>query len=174
MAQALRDWVQWLVGTFRLDGLRVDTVKHVPKSFWSTFQQAANQGARDFGQAGCFLLGEVYSGECVFFPLRLRNTHTNNVQDPVCRRLPKVPGLVPVVPDVPHHRRCRACLVSCLILVTDVFARSASMVNINNRFSEYYNYFTDASVLATFVDNHDVNRFANTQSGAQCCRLGSF
>lgn len=49
--------------TFRLDGLRVDTVKHVPKSFWTDFQTAADNGARDIGQSGCFLLGEIYSGE---------------------------------------------------------------------------------------------------------------
>lgn len=39
------------------------------------------------------------------------------------------------------------------------------MTNLNARYVEYYNYFVDVSVLATFVDNHDVPRFAYSQSG---------
>lgn len=45
--------IQWLVSTTGVDGLRVDTVKHVPKTFWSAYAAAA----------GTFTLGEVYSGD---------------------------------------------------------------------------------------------------------------
>lgn len=45
--------VKWLVTTSGVDGLRVDTVKHVPRTFWSAYAAAA----------GTFTLGEVYSGD---------------------------------------------------------------------------------------------------------------
>ncbi|EFH83295.1 alpha amylase catalytic region [Ktedonobacter racemifer DSM 44963] len=45
--------VSWLVSTTGVDGLRVDTVKHVSKSFWSNYAQSA----------GTFTIGEVYSGD---------------------------------------------------------------------------------------------------------------
>lgn len=49
----LLNQVQWLVNTTGVDGLRVDTVKHVPKWFWSKYAQSA----------GTFTIGEVYSGD---------------------------------------------------------------------------------------------------------------
>ena len=45
----LNDWVKELVNEYDLDGLRVDTVKHIRKDFWPSFAQAA----------GVFTLGEV-------------------------------------------------------------------------------------------------------------------
>ncbi len=45
--------VQWLVKTSGVDGLRVDTVKHVPKSFWSDYAKSA----------GTFTIGEVFNGD---------------------------------------------------------------------------------------------------------------
>lgn len=50
--QTLLDHVRWLVATSGADGLRVDTVKHVPKAFWSEWRAAA----------GRFSLGEVLAG----------------------------------------------------------------------------------------------------------------
>ncbi|KAF8735774.1 hypothetical protein AX14_001492 [Amanita brunnescens Koide BX004] len=47
----LNDWVKELVNEYDLDGLRVDTVKHIRKDFWPGFAQAA----------GVFTLGEVLS-----------------------------------------------------------------------------------------------------------------
>jgi glycosidase len=48
----LLDHVRWLVGTARADGLRVDTVKHVPEDFWRDYQAAA----------GVYTIGEVLDG----------------------------------------------------------------------------------------------------------------
>ncbi|TLD22178.1 hypothetical protein PspLS_07882 [Pyricularia sp. CBS 133598] len=47
----LTDWIKWLVSEFKVDGLRIDTVKHVEKGFWSGFAWAS----------GVYTLGEVYS-----------------------------------------------------------------------------------------------------------------
>ncbi|KAF5001485.1 hypothetical protein FDECE_10923 [Fusarium decemcellulare] len=47
-----QDWAKWLVQEFGFDGLRIDTVKHVEKSFWPDFVSAA----------GVYSIGEVFDG----------------------------------------------------------------------------------------------------------------
>ena len=46
-------WVKWLVSTYSVDGLRVDTVKNVEQDFWPGFNKAA----------GVYALGEVADGD---------------------------------------------------------------------------------------------------------------
>ncbi|KAL8843695.1 MAG: hypothetical protein Q9176_001903 [Flavoplaca citrina] len=50
--QTYGQWISSLVSVFGIDGLRIDTVKHVEKSFWSNFKSAA----------GIYTLGEVFDG----------------------------------------------------------------------------------------------------------------
>ncbi|KNC98759.1 uncharacterized protein SPPG_05741 [Spizellomyces punctatus DAOM BR117] len=45
----LNKWVNWLVKEFNFDGIRVDTVKHVPRSFWPDF--ARSSGVYAIGEA---------------------------------------------------------------------------------------------------------------------------
>ncbi|KAL2807891.1 glycoside hydrolase superfamily [Aspergillus granulosus] len=45
-------WISWLVTEYEFDGLRIDTVKHVEKDFWSGFSSAA----------GVYTIGEVWDG----------------------------------------------------------------------------------------------------------------
>ncbi|KAK2960783.1 putative Alpha-amylase [Blattamonas nauphoetae] len=45
-------WTRWLMTTFNLDGLRVDTIKHVGKPFWKRFVPAVPT----------YLLGETFDG----------------------------------------------------------------------------------------------------------------
>ncbi|KAI9463807.1 glycoside hydrolase family 13 protein [Russula earlei] len=47
----LLDWIHKLVQGYGVDGLRVDTVKHIRKDFWPEFSKAA----------GVFMLGEVFT-----------------------------------------------------------------------------------------------------------------
>ena len=42
-------WIQWLVQTYSIDGLRLDTLKHIRKSFWPRFCKSS----------GVFGIGEV-------------------------------------------------------------------------------------------------------------------
>jgi len=49
----LLDWIRKLVQDYGVDGLRIDTVKHVRKDFWPDFAKAA----------GVFTLGEVFIGD---------------------------------------------------------------------------------------------------------------
>ena len=46
-------WIKQLVTTFSIDGLRIDTVKHVQQTFWPGFNSAA----------GVYCLGEVLDGD---------------------------------------------------------------------------------------------------------------
>lgn len=48
----LLDWIDWLVSTYDIDGLRIDTIPEVPKWFWKEFQK----------RAGCYAVGEVFDG----------------------------------------------------------------------------------------------------------------
>lgn len=45
-------WIKYLVETYSIDGLRVDTVANVEKDFWPLFNKAA----------GVYCVGEVYNG----------------------------------------------------------------------------------------------------------------
>ncbi|KAL8735396.1 MAG: hypothetical protein Q9166_000941 [cf. Caloplaca sp. 2 TL-2023] len=47
-------WIQQLLSNYSIDGLRIDTVKHVEQEFWSSFQEAA---------ANTYMLGEVANGD---------------------------------------------------------------------------------------------------------------
>ncbi|KAJ5622772.1 hypothetical protein N7490_011377 [Penicillium lividum] len=47
------DWVAALVSNYSIDGLRIDTVKHVQESFWPDYNDAA----------GVYCVGEVYDGD---------------------------------------------------------------------------------------------------------------
>ncbi|QSZ30588.1 hypothetical protein DSL72_000145 [Monilinia vaccinii-corymbosi] len=49
----LQTWIAKLVQKFKIDGLRIDTVKHVRKNFWPDFVRSA----------GVWSLGEVLSGD---------------------------------------------------------------------------------------------------------------
>ncbi|KAG4027862.1 hypothetical protein MFRU_026g00440 [Monilinia fructicola] len=46
-------WIKSLVANYSIDGLRVDTVKHVEQNFWPLFNEAA----------GVYCVGEVYDGD---------------------------------------------------------------------------------------------------------------
>jgi len=48
----LYSWIRELVANYSIDGLRLDTVKHIRKDFWPRFCRAA----------GVFALGEVWDG----------------------------------------------------------------------------------------------------------------
>lgn len=49
-------WIQSLVNEYRIDGLRIDTVKHVRKDFWPGFA----------AHSGVYTVGEVYQGDTAY------------------------------------------------------------------------------------------------------------
>ncbi|KAJ4388641.1 hypothetical protein N0V93_006100 [Gnomoniopsis smithogilvyi] len=55
---AFQTWIQDLVYTYGIDGIRIDTVKHVEKSFFPDFIQAS----------GVFGLAEIFDGDPASYP----------------------------------------------------------------------------------------------------------
>jgi alpha-amylase len=53
VAHTFHAWISALVQRFRIDGLRLDVVKHIPKTFWPGFIRAA----------GVWCVGEMFSGD---------------------------------------------------------------------------------------------------------------
>ena len=52
VAQQLIDWIKDIVKKYNFDGIRIDTIMEVPKSFWDKFRTAA----------GVFQIGEAFDG----------------------------------------------------------------------------------------------------------------
>ena len=50
IVKTMQNWIKNLVTTYDIDGIRIDTVKHVRKDFWPAFASAA----------GVYTLGEVF------------------------------------------------------------------------------------------------------------------
>lgn len=42
VAQTLNDWISWMMKEFNIDGIRIDTIPHVPHDFWSGFAKASD------------------------------------------------------------------------------------------------------------------------------------
>ena len=53
MREYLKDWISETVSRFDFDGIRIDTIPHVPKPFWTEYGEAA----------GVFQMGEVFNGD---------------------------------------------------------------------------------------------------------------
>lgn len=51
--KTLLDWIHNLVQKYNIDGIRIDTIPEVPKSFWADFQKSA----------GVYAVGEVFDGD---------------------------------------------------------------------------------------------------------------
>ena len=48
--KALCEWIEWFVKTYKVDGLRLDALRHVPLNFWADFNR----------HAGIFTIGEAF------------------------------------------------------------------------------------------------------------------
>lgn len=56
--QLWKDWIKGIVSKYEIDGLRLDTTKHVEKGFWEEF----------LAEAGVFGTGEILNGDPSTFP----------------------------------------------------------------------------------------------------------
>ncbi|KAI7879088.1 a-amylase [Lichtheimia hyalospora FSU 10163] len=119
----LHDIVSTWISTFGFDGIRIDTVKHVRKDFWSDYAAAA----------GVFATGEVFHGD------------------------PSYVG--------PYQEQLDSLLNFPLYYaLNDVFASGSGFQRLSDQRNANMNAFKDVSLLTTFVDNHDVVRFLNTNN----------
>ncbi|MFA3792761.1 alpha-amylase family glycosyl hydrolase [Aliiglaciecola sp. SL4] len=121
-----------IISEFKPDGFRIDTVKHVDMSFWSTFSPAILNHAKQQGIPNFHIFGEVYSAD----PIELSSYTTI--------------GKMPSVLDFGFQAA-----------VTDVFYRNKPASKIVQLFEDddfYNDNDSQADVLMNFLGNHDMGR----------------
>lgn len=118
----LYTWIQSLVREYGIDGLRIDTLKHVRKDFWPTFAAFS----------GVYTVGEVYDGDtayvrdytCQYYPVPLSTpAHFGSTPCRCHRRRIGLPYVVPAVPRIPNvnrePERSRECRSKSPTLIQD-------------------------------------------------------
>ncbi|WP_260606848.1 pullulanase-type alpha-1,6-glucosidase [Streptomyces sp. WAC08241] len=126
-----RIYEKW-VRDFKIDGFRIDTVKHVDLDFWTQWATALDAYARKRGREDFFMFGEVYSADTA-------------VTAPYVTR-----GRLDATLDFPFQDAARAFA-----------SRGAGADRLAEVFAEDYRYTTDkanAYEQVTFLGNHDMGR----------------
>ncbi|MFJ9429951.1 pullulanase-type alpha-1,6-glucosidase [Streptomyces sp. NPDC101490] len=126
-----RIYEKW-VRDFKIDGFRVDTVKHVDLDFWTQWATALDAYAKKRGREDFFMFGEVYSADTA-------------VTAPYVTR-----GRLDATLDFPFQDAARAFA-----------SQGAGADRLAKVFAEDYRYTTDkanAYEQVTFLGNHDMGR----------------
>ncbi len=121
-----------LITQFKPDGFRIDTVKHVQLPFWQQFGPAIVEHAKAEGIPQFHIFGEVYD----FEPKNLSRFTTE--------------GKLPSVLDFAFQQTA-----------ANVFYREGDTSKIAKLFAQdsfYQDEDSDASMLMTFLGNHDMGR----------------
>ncbi len=123
-----KDWIT----TYRVDGFRIDTAKHVDAAFWKAFNPAMIEHAASLGIPNFFVFGEVYDPD----PAGLA-------------RFTRVGGF-PTVLDFGFQS-----------VLQDVIVNGAAATRFETFFAADDLYADGAAKIApTFLGNHDMGRFA--------------
>ncbi|OKJ50193.1 sulfonate ABC transporter ATP-binding protein [Streptomyces sp. CB02009] len=126
-----RIYEKW-VRDFKIDGFRIDTVKHVDLDFWTQWATALDAYAKKQGREDFFMFGEVYSADTA-------------VTSPYVTR-----GRLDATLDFPFQDASRAFA-----------SQGAGADRLAKVFAEDYRYTTDkanAYEQVTFLGNHDMGR----------------
>ncbi|WP_338496872.1 pullulanase-type alpha-1,6-glucosidase [Streptomyces sp. SJL17-4] len=128
MRKIYEKWVR----DFKIDGFRIDTVKHVDLDFWTQWATALDAYAKKQGREDFFMFGEVYSADTA-------------VTSPYVTR-----GRLDATLDFPFQDAARAFA-----------SQGAGADRLAKVFAEDYRYTTDkanAYEQVTFLGNHDMGR----------------
>ncbi|WMX47409.1 pullulanase-type alpha-1,6-glucosidase [Streptomyces roseicoloratus] len=128
MKKIYEKWVH----DFRIDGFRIDTVKHVDLDFWTQWATALDAYAKKQGRDDFFMFGEVYSADTA-------------VTSPYVTR-----GRLDATLDFPLQDAARAFA-----------SQGAGADRLARVFAEDYRYTTDkanAYEQVSFLGNHDMGR----------------
>ncbi|WP_328945005.1 pullulanase-type alpha-1,6-glucosidase [Streptomyces sp. NBC_00250] len=128
MRKIYEKWVR----DFKIDGFRIDTVKHVDLDFWTQWATALDAYAEKQGREDFFMFGEVYSAD-------------TTVTSPYVTR-----GRLDATLDFPFQDAARAFA-----------SQGAGADRLAKVFAEDYRYTTDkanAYEQVTFLGNHDMGR----------------
>lgn len=132
--QGMLDIFKYWIKTYRIDGFRVDTVKHVDIEFWQQFVPQITAFAHDEGIPNFILFGEVYSHK------------VSEVADYTKR------GQFASVLDFPLQAAA-----------VEAFSQQGSTMVLGDILQQddgYRDQDSDAQQLVTFLGNHDKGRFA--------------
>jgi len=128
--EIFQDWIT----TYRIDGFRIDTAKHVNPEYWRVFTAAMLEHAKDVGIPNFYIFGEAYSpnaGELA--------------------RFTRVDGF-PYVLDFAFQSTVRDVVVNG--------APATRFANLFNIDALYEGGERTTIGLPTFTGNHDMGRFA--------------
>ncbi len=123
---------QWITD-FRVDGFRVDTVKHVNGEFWQAFAPAILDHARTENIEKFYIFGEVYSSD-----IDVLSSFTNDHK-------------LPAVLDFGFQ--------SAIVDVASGKGGPSVLANLFANDTRYQNGANAELMLPTFTGNHDMGRF---------------
>ena len=127
-------WSYW-IKTFGIDGLRIDTFRHVEPAFWKRVIPAIQKVAADSGKKSFPIFGEVYDAS----PENLSSFITS--------------GQTPSLLDFAFNEQLTRYLAN--------FGTSDRLVQLFNADDLYTTSKTSAYGLATFLGNHDMGRIGS-------------
>lgn len=128
-------YAQW-IEKYKIDGFRIDTVKHVAPEFWQRFIPAIKKRAAKAGKQNFHIFAEVYIGGM------------NPGALSVYTKRDKMPSLLDF---------------SFQSAIYEVLAKNSGNEILDTLFAQdivYQNGFDTAVQLQTFVSNHDMGRFS--------------
>jgi len=132
VVEGMIDIFNYWISEFKIDGFRLDTVKHVNIEFWQAWTPAVKAHAASEGIDDFFIFGEIFDGN----PANVSRFTTE--------------GTIDSAVDFGLYYAMR-----------DVFANNSAPSRLAQTFAQddwYTDADSDASTLLSFVSNHDVGR----------------
>jgi alpha-amylase len=142
--QLYLDWINNLIRDFGIDGIRIDTIPYVPKTFWSILTNNISSHT--------FATGEVNTGDCWsgFCP---------NVSWYASYQQDKQVQVLDSILNFPASEAMRPVFGMDCRTANGKQVPFAPFTDLQTRLEEMRGNFSDLSVLGNFVDNHDTARF---------------
>lgn len=146
-----------------VDGFRLDAVKHVPSEFWKRFSSEVHEKlGGDF-----LLLGEVYRGVPSYLARYQREDGIDAVFDvpladvirSALTRDSEAPGVSLWARLLELRREYRTMLLNEIL--RKLFARKPTDMRWFSSVARADTEYVRPDLLATFIDNHDLSRFAH-------------
>lgn len=158
VAAKMADIYKWWISEFRIDGFRIDTARHVNDEFWQSFAPAIIEHAKAEGLPNFYMFGEVYE----FTPKQL--SHFTNVA-----KLPAVLDFalqwtiqksIVGIPEAENQQAIFSTGFQSETTPKAGFAPTQALADLFDGDIEYTGVAgKSATVLPTFLGNHDMGRF---------------